>query len=183
MFFWSRRCQNDAAGFWEIASLSLLWHLLTSVLQFGESQARKPPRGEKIGPYFSSSSALTGSGKLRGNWAGPWVAGFTPEITFAWCKEYFNVQQDPCNDSWRPALCLVSGRIAVWRQQANPEGLIQSLAGRKARAYRPESLALFPVFFILGILAFTLAFLFFKCWDSKVFQKCSQRTIKDSVFY
>lgn len=149
MFFWSRWHQNDVAGFWERASLSLLWHLLTSVLQFAESQARRPPWGGKIGLYFSSSSVLTGSSKLRGNWAGPWVAGFMPEITFAWCREYFNVQWDPCNDSWRPALHVVSGRVAVWKQQTNPEDFVQSLTGRKARARQTESLALFPVFFVL----------------------------------
>lgn len=149
MFFWSRRRQNDVAGFWERASSSLLWHLLTSVLRFAEFQARKPPWGEKTGPSFSSPSALTGSGKLRGNWGGPWVAGLTPEIAFAWCREYLNVEWDPGNDSWRPALCVVSGRVAVWRQQANPEDFVRSLAGRKARACQPESLALFPVFFVL----------------------------------
>lgn len=149
MFFWSRRCQNDVVSFWERASLSLLWNLLTSVLQFAESQAGKPPWGEKIGSYFSSPSALTGSGTLRGNWAGSWVAGFMPEIAFAWCREYFNVQQDPCNDSWRPALSVVSGCIAVWRQQANPEDFIQSLTGHNAHARQPDSLALFPVFFVL----------------------------------
>lgn len=122
------------------------WHQYCSVLSPKQEGHRE---GKKIGLYFSSSSVLTGSSKLRGNWAGPWVAGFMPEITFAWCREYFNVQWDPCNDSWRPALHVVSGRVAVWKQQTNPEDFVQSLTGRKARARQTESLALFPVFFVL----------------------------------
>lgn len=128
MFFWSKRHRNDVVGFWERASLSLLWHLLTSVRQFAESQARKPPGGEKLAPTFSPHLLSLAAVSWGGNWAGPWVAGFMPEIAFAWCRECFTVQRDPCNDSWRPALRVVSGCIAIGKQQANPEDFIQSLA-------------------------------------------------------
>lgn len=104
------------------------WHQYCSLL----SLKQKATMGGNNWPLFSSPSARTGSNKVRGNWAGPWVAGFMPEIAFAGFTEYFNLQWDPRSDSWRLAKLCRFWMLTVGRQQASPEESFQDFLQRRA---------------------------------------------------